>query len=488
MTSSESIEELVVAKYLCESSTLNFTRYFFKQRFNRKFIVSDHHKKICEALDKVVSGEIKRLIINIAPRYGKTELAVKNFMAYGLAINPAARFIHLSYSDDLALDNSEEVKDIVAHPSYQQLFSKVKIKPRSDAKKKWYTTEGGGVYATSTAGQVTGFGAGRVDDEEIDIEFLKNNKPFSGALIIDDPIKPEDADSDVVRNRINQRWDSTIKNRVNSRNTPVIVIMQRLHEEDLAGYLIKQASEDWTVLSFPAIQTDQQGNESALFPFKHTLEELQQLRKENEPVFDRQYQQDPKPLAGILFPRHKLNRFRKSELSNDGLLHTLGYCDVKDEGIDYLSFPFGKIYKVEDKGRVYITDVVFSQDTVEVTIPQSAAKIKELNVNYVRVEKNNQGGGFIRDLRKLVPPEKVYPVHNTAAKLSRIWNEYAFIIKYCYFLDDADIEPGSEYDKFLRNVCTFMKDGSTKVDDGPDSLSGLARFIQDWDGTKKLFL
>ena len=75
---------------------LNFTRYFFKMNGSKRFIVGSHHQRVCDALDKVLRGEINRLIINIAPRYGKTELAVKNFIAMGLAINPASRFIHLS--------------------------------------------------------------------------------------------------------------------------------------------------------------------------------------------------------------------------------------------------------------------------------------------------------------------------------------------------------------------------------------------------------
>ena len=100
------VNELRVAKHKCEQSILFFTRYFFKKRYGNKFMVNSHHEKIAETLHKVVSGEIKRLIINMPPRYGKTEEAVINFIAYGLAINPASKFIHLSYSDDLVLDNS----------------------------------------------------------------------------------------------------------------------------------------------------------------------------------------------------------------------------------------------------------------------------------------------------------------------------------------------------------------------------------------------
>ena len=85
------IKRLKVAKVFCESSMLNFTRYFFKQRYGRKFVVNWHHEVICNALDKVVKGDIKRLIINIFPRSGKTELAVKNFIAYCLALNPKCK-------------------------------------------------------------------------------------------------------------------------------------------------------------------------------------------------------------------------------------------------------------------------------------------------------------------------------------------------------------------------------------------------------------
>lgn len=119
----------------CLSGTLNYTRYFFKVRFGRKFVVNDHHVKICQALDDVIDGKIKKLIINIAPRYSKTELVVKNFISYGLAVNPSAKFLHLSYSDDLANDNSEEVRDIVKSEEYKRVFPYVDIKKTSDAKR-----------------------------------------------------------------------------------------------------------------------------------------------------------------------------------------------------------------------------------------------------------------------------------------------------------------------------------------------------------------
>jgi hypothetical protein len=299
----------------CLQSQLFFTRYFYKKRHGRKFVVNEHHQIICDALDKVLRGELTRLIINIAPRYSKTELAVKNFIARGLALNPAAKFIHLTYAAKLALDNSEEAKDIVLSEDYQQLFN-VQIKATSKAKDKWYTTVNGGVYAAPSGGQVTGFGAGKVDNphqEELDRladaqekDELEENlsefeetlsrftamSKFGGAIIIDDPIKPEDAYSDVIRTRINERFETTIRNRVNSRDTPIIVIQQRVHEMDLSGYLMDVEPDVWTVIKLPCLKD----NGQSLWPLKHTVEELEKLHLINEYVFQSQYQQDPKPV------------------------------------------------------------------------------------------------------------------------------------------------------------------------------------------------
>lgn len=273
--------------------TLFACRYFFRQNEGRSFNVGDHHKRIAAALDRVFAGECRRLIINCPPRYSKTEMAVKAFIAKGLALNPASKYIHLSYSASLALDNSERTKDIVASDWYQELFPYVQIKPDSKAKQKWYTTAGGGVYATSSAGQVTGFGAGLVEE---DFPNEDNAHKWGGAIIIDDPLKPEDAFSPVIRNKVNDRFENTIRSRVNSRNTPIIVIMQRLHRDDLAGYLQSLEPNEWEVLSLPALSVDSEGHEVALYPFKHTVEELHKIQAANRFVFETQYQQNPQAI------------------------------------------------------------------------------------------------------------------------------------------------------------------------------------------------
>lgn len=457
--------KLKVAKRKAQKSVLFFTRYFFKKRFGRRFVVGEHHELISEALDKVIRGEIKKLIINIAPRYGKTELAVKNFISHGLAVNPAARFIHLSYSDDLALDNSEEVKEIIKSEEYQQLFN-VKIKHGSDSKKKWYTSSGGGVYATSAGGQVTGFGAGVVDDEDLD--FISQSKDFAGALIIDDPIKPEDADSELQRERINQRFDSTIRNRVNSRNTPIIIIMQRLHERDLCGYLIEQEPDDWTVLSLPSIKKDG----TALWSFKHTIEELRKIEKQNEIVFERQHMQDPKPLKGLLFPAKELIYFTPDEILKSNFESSLSYIDVADEGNDYTVMPVGK----NIKNITYIVDAVCNKQNTDVTLPQCAKVNKDNNVKMCRVEANAMGAMFLKALRKLLPNLMILGITSTANKHTRIIMEAGNIKKNFRFL--APEFQSDEYKTMMKYLCAYKKEGKSEVDDPADAMSGLSVFAQ----------
>lgn len=286
--------EVIAAK--CIADTLWATRYFFHEENGRKFNVGEHHKRIAAALDRVFRGETTRLIINCPPRYSKTEM-LKAFVKKGLAINPASKYIMLSYSANLALDNSERIKDAVASDWYKDLFPWVEIKKDSRSKQKWYTTEGGGIYATSSDGQVTGFGAGLVKEEGAEDFDIENNAgAWGGAIIIDDPLKPLDASSPVKRQKVNDQFENTIRSRVNDRSTPIIIIMQRLHKQDLCGYLLDLEPDEWEVLSLPALSVDSEGNEVALYPFKHTVEELHKIKAANRFTFETQYQQNPKAI------------------------------------------------------------------------------------------------------------------------------------------------------------------------------------------------
>ena len=464
------IRDIDIIKTWVQQSTLNFTRYLFKEMYKRKFVVGKHHELIAAALDRVLAGEITRLIINIAPRYGKTELAVKNFIAKGFALNPKARFIHLSYSDDLARDNSRGVQDILRFPAHRRLFPGTM--PTSINTRKWWTKEGGGLYAVASGGQVTGFGAGLVDkdeDNELGDEvaaITSDGSDFGGAIIIDDPIKPDDARSELIREKVNQKFETTIRNRVNSRKTPIIIIMQRLDEDDLCGYLQKLEPGEWEVLSLPVIETNEAGEEVALWPFKHTLAELQDLREKSPWVFDTQYMQNPRPLVGLMYER---------EFKTYGVLpvtkqHKVkAYIDTADKGEDFLC----AIVYVETEIGNFILDVYYTQAPMETTEPETARMLTKWEVEEAVIESNNGGEGFARNVEKnlrILGNRKtvVRTFHQGKNKDIRIFSHSNEVQN----LTNFPAKWATLWPKFHKAITQYKKQGTNTHDDAPDALTG----------------
>lgn len=456
--------------------SLNFTRFFFKKRFNRKFVVGQHHVRICELLDRIIKGELTRVIVNIAPRYGKTELISKNFIAMGFALNPRAKFIHLSYSDDLARDNSRDVQNIMRTEEYQRLFPG--SMPTSAGTKKWGTEAGGGMYAVSSGGQVTGFGAGLVDEDEdkdiVDavqdlednIEYERADEKFGGAIVIDDPIKPDDATNEKVRDKVNHKFETTIRNRVNSRKTPIIIVMQRLDENDLCGYLQKLEPDEWTVLSLPCIYDDENGQEQALWPFKHTLDELHDMR-DNEPwVFDTQYMQNPRPLIGLMYPlpwkTYDTLPITKRHIRKN-------YTDTADTGADFLC----SIDYVETEFGNYVINVLFTDRPMEYTETATARMLFEDGIEYAVIESNNGGRGFARNVEKnlriLGGTKTVVSTYTQMKnKQVRINTHSADVQNMTYFPTGWE----KRWPKFANALNGYKKEGGNEHDDAPDCLTG----------------
>lgn len=262
-----------------------FTRWMFIHRRGYAWQQSKHHDAICQALMRVFDGKCKRLIINVPPRYSKTEL-LNNFVAWSLGKAPDSEFILTSYASGLAVNNSWQIREAVASGPYQEIFPAARLRPDSAAKHEWRTTEGGVVYAAGAGGTITGYGAGKM------------RPGFGGAILIDDPHKPDEARSDVVRQGVIDWFQNTLESRKNSPHTPIILIMQRLHEHDLSGWLLGGGNgEKWEHVCLPAIQPDG----SALWPEKHDIAALRRMEQAAPYVFAGQYMQRPSPMAGGVF-------------------------------------------------------------------------------------------------------------------------------------------------------------------------------------------
>jgi predicted phage terminase large subunit-like protein len=285
-------------------STLGFSRFFFPFREGMEFIDGPHHAVMGKTLDRVLAGEISRLIITLPPGYTKTEEAVVNFIARGFAINPAARFIHGTFSDDLARENSDKIKTLIELPEFAELAT-VTIKADTSAKDRWKTNQGGGMLAKAAGGPITGFRAGYMDKTR-----------FTGALVIDDPLKPDDAFSPTKRTAVNRRATNTFRSRLAHDGVPIVVIMQRLHSEDFVGHLLTGGTgEKWHHLDLPVlmdrsadypmewthgIPVEHDLPDGPLWPDKHSAAEIEIL-KADAYTFASQYMQRPVSIEGALF-------------------------------------------------------------------------------------------------------------------------------------------------------------------------------------------
>ena len=363
--------EQAVIKHEAEQDHLFFTRYFFFQRQNNKFRVNFHHHIIADALQKVIDGEIKNLVINVSPGSSKTELAVINFIARGLALNPRARFMHLSYSDDLALLNSQTARDIIRTDEYQTLWP-LAIADDTNAKKRWNVmlngVKAGGVYATSMSGQVTGFRAGLMESG------------FTGALIIDDPLKPEDAFSKTKLETANRELLTTVQSRLANPDVPVILIMQRLAENDCTGFIQQgNLGKDWTHIVIPAVIDDEYiaklepkyqdviepgADRRSYWPYKEPIERLLEMEsgmgsnqngsRISKFVFSSQYQQAPKAVGGNIihgkhFVRYKIPpKFKYRKIYADTAQKT-------GERNDYSVF---ECWGYGEDGKIYLIDLL----------------------------------------------------------------------------------------------------------------------------------
>lgn len=259
-------------------SLIAFTEYTLA-----KYRTAEHHRLIGEKLDAVATGAIDRLMINMPPRHGKSELASRRFPALLLGMTPEIEVVVASYNADKAREFGYEVRDIIRSQEYQALFPGVTLKEDSRAADRWNTESGGSFRAVGIGTSLTGRGA--------------------DVLLIDDPIKDdEEADSELRRERI-WAWYSSVAYTRLSPGGRVIVIQTRWHEDDLTGRLLVEQSKGgdaWEKLDLPAILSDGK----ALWPERYPLEHLERIRRVTLPRhWSALYQQRPTPEEGAYFKR-----------------------------------------------------------------------------------------------------------------------------------------------------------------------------------------
>jgi predicted phage terminase large subunit-like protein len=304
-------ENLTPAEYqvLLRQDFVSFAARCFQDLNPQADLAMNWHLEVIAAkLTAVREGKIRRLIINLPPRHLKSLMASIAFPAWCLGHDPSAQILSVSYAQDLADKLARDCRGIMMSPWYRRIFP-TRLAPHRQAVQEFITTRQGYRLATSTGGVLTGRGA--------DI------------ILIDDPLKPEEALSDAQRQAANEWYDHTLYSRQNDkRRSAIVMIMQRLHEDDPVGHILAQ--EPWEVVRFPAIAEADEVHQietiwgprcfrrrqgEALHLGREPLEILDRIRRTiGEYNFAGQYQQSPAPLGGGLVKAVWFKRYRKDEL------------------------------------------------------------------------------------------------------------------------------------------------------------------------------
>ncbi len=259
-----------------------------------RFLDNWHIELMASELERCRRGQTRRLIINVPPRSLKSHCATVAFPAFILGHSPNRQIICASYGQDLANKHAMDCRTLMTSAWYQCIFP-TRLSAHRQALQEFVTTKNGFRLATSVGGVLTGRGA--------DI------------IIIDDPLKPDEALSQTQRKAVNDWFDHTLYSRLNDKRSGVIIIiMQRLHEDDLVGHVLGQ--EQWRLLRLPAIAEEDESYSlqhpattrivtrrmgEALHPDREPLEALSNMRRTlGEYNFAGQYQQAPAPLGGGL--------------------------------------------------------------------------------------------------------------------------------------------------------------------------------------------
>ena len=282
-------------------------RAYFETSGGQILIPNWHIEVLCDRLEKARKGEIKRLIINVPPRSLKSQIVNVAFTAWCLGHNPKEKIVSASYSAELAETFARDCKRIMQSEWYKQLFLKSVIANDQSSSYDFKTISRGARFATSVEGSLTGRGG--------------------NIIIIDDPIKTTDMGSENALKKVQEWYTGTLLSRLdNQENGVIILIMQRVHEDDLTGFLLDNEPDKWEQIVMPMIATEEEHWEVEHKTFiRHKGEVLNQqyisLEKCNELkselgsyVWNAQYQQEPCPIDGGIVKEEWLQYYPNSRI------------------------------------------------------------------------------------------------------------------------------------------------------------------------------
>lgn len=337
--------------------------------------VAAHHRLIARKLEAVERGDIKRLMIFMPPRHGKSMLASEFFPAWYLGRNPDRQVIACTYAQELADDFGRKVRNQLRDPMHGEIFPACGLREDSKAASRFHTGAGGVYMAVGAGGPITGRGA--------------------HLLLIDDPIKgSEDADSETQRRKLKEWYASVAYTRLMPGGA-VVIIQTRWHQDDLAGWLLREhAHEGWEVLSLPALTED----DRPLWPEAFPLDRLQSIKRAvGSRVWESLYQQRPSPAEGGMLKRGWWKFYRQAPERFDEIIQS---WDATFKDTQNSDFVVGQVW-----GRVGADKYLLDQVRDRMDFPATLQAIRSLSAKWPQaraklIEDKANGPAIIATLRR----------------------------------------------------------------------------------------
>jgi len=464
--------ELSIAEYefiLRKDLTSFVERSFYELNPEAAFLGNPHIEVMAAKLQACLEGKSRRLIINLPPRSLKSHCASVAFPAFLLGHVPEAQIICASYGQDLADKLARDCRTLMMSAFYQRLFPATRLSPDKSAANDFATIAQGFRMATSVGGVLTGRGA----------DFI----------IIDDPLKPEEALSETQRKSVNQWFDNTLLSRLNHKEQGVIIlVMQRLHQDDLVGHVLEH--HDWEVLSFPAIAEEDEVHlidgplgrrifrrnaGDVLHPGRESKATLESMRATiGEYNFASQWQQNPVPIGGAMVKTQWIRYYEPGELP-ERFTYTVQSWDTANKGGELNDFSVCTTWGTYD-GRYYLLDLFRRR----MNYPELKRAAHEQARNYqpdrILIEDKASGTQLLQDLEvdgvfgltPSQPPPKCDKVVRLHAQTAEFESGHVLLPRSAPWLSEYVREltsfPGSKHDDQVDSTTQALEHMKTSRD------------------------
>lgn len=434
----------------------SYCLYYDPEFFSKRLFLKEVADAFTRVYESYKNRVIRHLAVSMPPRAGKSYLS-SLFIGWMLGHFPEESVMRNCCSDTLYNKLSYDTRDIVRSSRFKTVFPKAGLRGDKQNVHGWSLDLARQVsyFGAGVGGTVIGFGA-------------------SMLAMTDDLYKSlEDAMSDTNNEKVWSWKQGTHDSRIEG-NCCSIDIGTRWSATDVLGRMEEMGKYD-EIIRISALDE----NDESFCEEVHTTEYYRELREEtDESIWCAEYMQEPIEAKGLLFPKSELNRFKLADIAGKQPDGVIGACDVADEGDDDFSAPFGKVFA----DKIFVTDILFTKDAVEITQPRLAQMILDTRCDQMRIESNNGGRIFSIAVRKEVKAKKgkceIQAKPTTANKETRILMKSGWVKKHIYFLDESEYKKGSDYDRFMKGLTGYKKEGGNKHDDAPDGTTILAEFAE----------